>query len=235
MSRGLTLTVTIAVALLVGRAHAAASPAAKCAAAKHKAAVKKIGNKLKCHEKADAAGVSVDYTCLATAETKFSSSIAKADAKGGCVVAGNEAAIEGAADTCVGNIVALTPVTCGESPYPQCGGECPSGMRCQAFISEDHPCGGLDPHCSTYCGCVDPAAACNGQACNQICSVATTCVNMIPSTTELCCGGLNGACDLVSGSPQCCCSGSCVQPVGFIGSCNQGVSCTADSRGTQCQ
>ena len=41
--------------------------AVKCSTGKQKAAVKKIGSKLKCHQKANAAGLPVDQACLAKA------------------------------------------------------------------------------------------------------------------------------------------------------------------------
>src|SRR6059036_3669202 len=66
----------------------AATPAQKCAAAKRKAAAKKITAELKCYQAAVQAGAVVDANCLATAETKFTQSIAKAEANGGCATTG---------------------------------------------------------------------------------------------------------------------------------------------------
>jgi hypothetical protein len=89
----------------------AVTPAAKCAAAKSKAAAKKVGGKLKCYQKAFLAGTGVDGTCLTTVEGKFSQAITKAEQPGACVVTNDATAIEGAVDTCVNAINALTPVT----------------------------------------------------------------------------------------------------------------------------
>ncbi len=92
----------------------AATPVQKCAVAKSKAASKKLTAKMKCWQKAFATGaVSADAACLTAAETKFSDAISKAEAKGGCASIGDEAAIEGAVDTCVSNLVALTPAEQG--------------------------------------------------------------------------------------------------------------------------
>jgi hypothetical protein len=235
MSRILKLMATVALAFSATSAHAA-DPAAKCAAAKQKAAVKKIASFLKCEDKRigkptfDVAG------CDSDAEDKFNAAIAKAESKGGCVVTGDAAAIESASITCVQSLLRLTPVLCGDSPYPQCGGTCPTGTVCRAFIVQDSRCEGLDPTCQTSCQCVDPAAACNGAACDQICSVQRGCENMqdvVESAT--CCGGAGAACVVGSGGPSCCCAGSCQQPVGSIGSCLQGITCNANRDGEMCQ
>jgi hypothetical protein len=100
----------LGLALGSGLAHAAATPGQKCAVAKNKAASKKVVAKLKCWQKAIAAGLdNADAACLTAAETKFTDSISKAEAKGGCAISGDAAAIESAVDTCVGDLVALTP------------------------------------------------------------------------------------------------------------------------------
>src|SRR5262249_8180446 len=76
------------------------TPAQKCAIAKSKAAVVKLGAKMKCDQKVIAGGIAVDSACLTTAETKFDAAIAKADQRAGCVVAGDGAAIENLVDNC---------------------------------------------------------------------------------------------------------------------------------------
>ena len=96
----------------VAAGRAAGTPAQKCNVAKNKAAAKKIGAKLKCWQKALATGAaSADPACLMAAETKFTTAIGKIDAKGGCVHTGDASTIEGFADQCVSNIVALTSAT----------------------------------------------------------------------------------------------------------------------------
>jgi hypothetical protein len=79
----------------------AATLAAKCAAAKSKAAVKEITAKLKCDQKAKLAGKTVDPTCLMTAETKFVTAVGKAETAGGCVVIGDVTTIDSVANNCV--------------------------------------------------------------------------------------------------------------------------------------
>ena len=239
MSRITVLMATVAVGLALGLAEAAKDPAAKCAAAKQNAAAKKIAAKLRCRAKALAHGTAVDSTCLQDAETKFSEAIAKAESKGGCVSNGDTANIEGKCDTCVASIAALTPATtiplpytCGQGPYPQCGGTCPFGLSCQAFISTiDHsPCGGDGsmtppgpPSCSTSCGCVDPATACNRQPCGRTCSVTNLCTG---GGSAVCCSGGAGPCDVNSSTLACCCgAASCIQPVGQLGSCDKAPLC----------
>ena len=233
----------LAVVAAVGVARGGASPGVKCAVAKRKAAVKKIAAKVKCYNKADAAGVFVDTTCLSAADTKFGDAITKAEAKGGCVGA-DEATLEGACDDCVGNIINLTPVsttttttnpfTCGTSAYPQCGGTCPNGTVCRAFLVLSSECGSTS--CQTQCECVPPATACNGQPCTELCmrNSMTQCQGGGTTDFETCCSGGDGPC-LAGTSTQCCCAGSCVQPTGQIGSCSQDITCNASHDGSICQ
>ena len=151
--------------------------AVKCSTGKQKAAVKKIGSKLKCHQKANAAGLPVDQACLAKAEAKFSDTVTKIDAKGGCIVIGDEAVIEQAADVCVDAIRGLTPAnppTCGDGPYPQCGGTCPAGQACRPVLETKLTDGmgngeGPTQSCGTVCNCVDPDLACDGAPCASLC------------------------------------------------------------------
>jgi hypothetical protein len=134
-----TLVVLVASAGLI---HAGSTPAQKCAVAKNKAAVKKIGAKAKCWQKAIATGASTaDPTCLTAAETKFDAAIAKAEAKGGCANVGDASNIEGAADACVADIIALTPAT------PLCT---PNGNACA--LSNPGAC------CSQVCCNLNPPA-----------------------------------------------------------------------------
>src|SRR5262249_46559194 len=137
MSRFMKLSTVVALASIVAVARGDGTPT-KCAAAKQKAAVKKIASKLNCYQKAVSNGVAVDQACLMAAETKFDAAILKADGKGGCLVTGDQAPIEAAADTCVQSILALTPdtpPTCETgSTYPTCGGACPSGTSCRPYI-----------------------------------------------------------------------------------------------------
>jgi hypothetical protein len=240
MSRRFTLTAAVLFALTAPFAQAAEKAALKCAADKHKAAVKKAASKLKCHQKANANDVAVDGTCLATAESKFDAAIAKAVSRGGCVAGGSGSEIEAVVDTFVDDILGLTPVappTCGQGPYPQCGGTCNGGLVCRAFIQVHRHCGGgqgQSTTCSAFCDCVEPATACNGAPCNRVCSLNTrddACGGA--DDTAVCCGGFRDECE--GRDLPCCCALSCDESPGAPGSCQQDLVCNATLSGTQCQ
>jgi hypothetical protein len=131
--RPMALACTLAVVVAFGpaRVHAKPTPAQRCAAAKNKAAAAKIDRKLKCHSKAILAGSAVDASCLSAAEVKFATAIRKAETKGGCTVTGDLETLEAACDTCVGDVVARTPVTTSTSTTtsttPSTGCTGPSG------------------------------------------------------------------------------------------------------------
>src|SRR5690349_5243448 len=102
----------VVLAIVVGMAASAGagpSDAQKCAAAKIIATGKKIGAKVKCAGKGMLTALPADSTCLAKAEVKFSSTLAKAEAKGGCVLSGDAATLEALADDTVSDVAAFTP------------------------------------------------------------------------------------------------------------------------------
>jgi hypothetical protein len=70
--------------LLAGVTSAAPDPAARCTAARIKAAAKKTDGKLKCQAVAAAHAIPVDTSCLTKVVLKFSAALARAEAKGGC-------------------------------------------------------------------------------------------------------------------------------------------------------
>ncbi len=232
-SRVPTLLAAILLTSTVPTAHASVTPASKCATAKQKAAVKKLGAKLKCYQKASADGVAVDGGCLNTAETKFKAAITKADAKGGCL-GGDPTTIENDVDACLTAIRSDTPdalPSCGSSAYPQCGGTCPANMECRPDHDVNLGCGGGEPgSCYAFCRCIDPATACNGQTCGQICDVLIPCGGPV---TEKCCSDAGGPCG--GNNPPCCC-GTCAQEPGGIGTCQGGnLVCDAMSENSLCQ
>jgi len=242
MLRASVCAFLLAVVPVTASVHAAVSPAAKCAAAKQKAAVKKVGGKLKCHQKAAATGDPVDADCLAAVEEKFAAAIAKADSKGGCVRTGDAAAIEAAADRCLSDIGRETPAeppTCGATAYPECGGSCPAGQQCQAivstrFASSAESCTPVQD-CSTRCECRNIDTACDGAPCDRICMADTRCAGQGQfTTTESCCSGDGGPCSN-SGSPVCCCSSSCFSLAGGQGICQSGLGCNASGTDSVCQ
>jgi hypothetical protein len=97
----------------------AADPGATCAAAKRKAAGKKVDGKLKCVAKATMKGMPVDALCLSKVETKFATAFAKAEAKGGCLTSGDAGAIEASVDACVATLRGLLGVP-GTPPASPC-------------------------------------------------------------------------------------------------------------------
>lgn len=138
MRIGLVLVVGFSVSVVFGAtaAHAAATPAQKCAAAKLKAAGSRAAGKLNCHAKAALKGSSVDAECLAKADAKFAAAFTKAEAGGGCIVNGDAASTGGQVDGMVSDVVAATPsasypLTCfdamqnGLETGVDCGGPCP--------------------------------------------------------------------------------------------------------------
>jgi hypothetical protein len=85
-------------------ARAATDPVVKCHALKIKAAGNKTLGEAKCHQKAVLKGQPVDSLCIAKAEGKFASAIAKADAAGACP--GSATTLEAAVDQCVSTYLA---------------------------------------------------------------------------------------------------------------------------------
>jgi hypothetical protein len=169
---------------------------------------------------------------LNDAEMKFSTAIANAEAKGGCLVTGDASLIEGTADACVGRIVGETPAgcpslvcdgqcLCGCVPGTTCSNciqfsgdsafNCPTGATCEAA---------LDGLVFSGSACVTPPAQCAATdisggavfcgASNPIgCCICGTTVEgqacFIPPSTELHCAG-SPACpasDLCTASSQC--------------------------------
>src|ERR1051325_3061527 len=107
-----TLAIALTATLLAGATtHAAGDPLGACASSKRKAAGKKTASKLKCWAKAAKLHMAADSTCLMKAELKFSSSFAKADAKGGCFASNDATTVEGIVDGCVNQIVGAEPDT----------------------------------------------------------------------------------------------------------------------------
>jgi len=238
MGRAFQFIAAACLVISAGRARAATDPMAKCALAQRKAAVKKLSAKVKCYSKIDAAGVPLDPQCLTKAETQFDAAMTKAGAKGGCASL-DTFGLEKAVDSWLHDLLVRTPAFvpgCGSSPYPECGGSCPSGTRCQPFVDDTtFACMGEPSRCSTGCGCVDDQAACNGKPCDGVCFVTLTCAGMgAYNRDEVCCSGGGGPCDISSPTPACCCAGSCVESHGSS-SCQLGIVCDATQTATECR
>ena len=189
---GQLVTVFAVVVVSAGIIHAGGTPAQKCAAAKSKAASKKIASKLRCYQKASLAGQPVDSACLTAAETKFSTTIPKIEGKGGCLVTGDANAIEGAVDTCVDNIVTLTPATSTTTTtlFPPCstggaacGSTCGGGGICMPLCDPSHGT------CTLAClNASSAAGACSGT--DAGCAAGSFCSNLLTG----CAGCGSGAC-----------------------------------------
>jgi hypothetical protein len=123
----------------------ATPPAQKCAAAKQKAAGKKIAAKLTCYSKAVTKALPVDPACLMKAETKFSAAFTKAEAGGGCAIVGDALAQELAADAAVGGAAGLESATSISAPAGNCGVTC-SGTGAGFFA-----CAGSTPIPAPVC------------------------------------------------------------------------------------
>lgn len=120
---GFRVVVTMCGALfaLAATAHAGASPLQKCAAAKVKATATGLRKQLGCEGKAVSNGTGVDPICLAGAATKLTAAFAKAEAAGGCLIAGDAAPTDVAIDALVLTLVEQLP-----------GGATAGGRKCAA-------------------------------------------------------------------------------------------------------
>jgi hypothetical protein len=113
LPRWSTLTMVTFVAMSGGSVGAGSlTPAQKCEVAKMKAVAKKTAAELACNEKGVVKGT-VDPTCIPKARGAFTAAIQKAEAKGGCVDAGNGPAIESQVDAFVTKAVDCIMAHCG--------------------------------------------------------------------------------------------------------------------------
>jgi hypothetical protein len=81
----------------------------QCAAAKLKAATKKTVAKLACYQRAVAKDAAVSRDCLSAATAKFNAAFGKAETRGGCATAGDQAAVEKMVDDYVAVLVDALP------------------------------------------------------------------------------------------------------------------------------
>src|SRR6185503_6631062 len=88
----------------------------KCAGSKIKAACKKVSCKAGLEAKQASAGGTVDPGKVAKCESKFSSTFAKLEAKGGCLTTGDTAAIEAKVDAVVSDLESELDVPSGSNP-----------------------------------------------------------------------------------------------------------------------
>jgi hypothetical protein len=233
MSRVALLMVGVMLALVGRSADAGSSLPETCAAAKQRAAAKRVGSTMKCVAQATAHGTSIDPTCVNKADSKFSDSIAKIESNGGCVVTGDAAVIAGACDSFVNSIAALTPVkpttsttatttsttsttipactpaTCGGATAPECDGTCPAGMAC--VLSGGHCLGDLGNPCVCDADCSAPGSGpCVFDSPQCFCESAVGACRDLFAGVDVCppvCGGTcpdpNQVCGNVSGTCGC--------------------------------
>jgi len=116
---GLGLVFTLSL-VLTAPSEAAPDPAAKCTTTKRGAAARKVVGKLNCVARPMTKGGTVDSVCLAKAESKFSSTFAKAESKGGCISIGDAAAVEANVDACVTSIRQQLGVPGSTLPASKC-------------------------------------------------------------------------------------------------------------------
>ena len=179
-----TLLVVMTAALLVVAVRAGTDPAARCTAAKLKAAAKRSGGEMRCRAAAAALQADVDAGCLARAAQKFQVDWARAEAGGGCATNGDESAIAAKIEACAADVASsLSP--CGEVGGV-CGGGCPQGLSCFAI--------GV--------GCRGEPEPCRCHGSTTTCpSTTTTTSSTVPAPV---CGEVNGVCGGNCPSPLSC-------------------------------
>lgn len=166
-----------------------------CEAAKRKAAGKLAKGELGCYSKAAAKGLPVDTaSCIPKAQGKFSDALTRA---GTCPDGGTpqtlveNKCVKPAVTTDAGGIVTdicptTTPVLCGASPFPMCGGPCPSFYICMPQTTTCM-CVPVPPPCG-----LEGEPCCGGLTCGTGCCSAGVCA---AGTSNTACGmGGTGAC-----------------------------------------
>ena len=166
-------------------ANAATDPGVACAVAKHKAAVKKLSEKMKCHDNALKKGEAVDPACLTKAEGKFDDSFAKAEAKGGCVSTDDAPTIEATIDDMLVELLQALPSatsttttstsTTTTNPVPPTCAEDGDDGACvafEAFVPSCITCCNSDTLCNSTCISAAFTNACDDLPSNAACAVA---------------------------------------------------------------
>lgn len=178
--RGSLLVAMVAGAFLLSDVAQADGP--RCAAAKLRAAAKKASSKIACHRRAVLTGTAPDSSCLARAEEKFVRAFAAAEARGGCLTAGDAGDIEAAVDQFIADLLAQLPVTTTSSTSTTSSSSTPPTISCGSggMCSGGMSCGSMGEICQ-----VVPSCVCGGGV-FCICSATTftTCTMPTCSTTS---------------------------------------------------
>lgn len=228
------------------------TPGETCALAKNRAVEQRLTTQLKCYRKARLDQSAVDGQCLAAAEAKFVTAIAKAESKGGCIHPNDGEELKYATDSFVDYLVGyLTPphARCGDQ-YVSPGEECdpyayPNG--CDETLGCDYTSCTCGPVCAD--GLLSPGETCDpyafpddgcadGTVCSSDCSgcVVPPAGYCVPTTADTCNAGLH-ACSQVcdNNTPGSACVSTspdgdvaCVQQICTFRTCNTSVDCSAD-------
>src|SRR5262245_34877746 len=146
------------IALAIGLALGAGTPAQRCAASKLKETGKKASGQLKCWSK-EVVRPGVLSQCLAKAETNFNDKWAKAEATGGCASLNDRDDIENKVEAFIDDVVTALTVSptgallttddarkCAGSKLRAAGQKTSSKLKCHSKATIIPP---LDPECLT--------------------------------------------------------------------------------------
>jgi hypothetical protein len=115
----------------------AATPAATCAAAKHKASGRWLDRTLGCLARVARSGNGVASDCLSRYDATLATSWLRAEDRGGCAGAGDLQAASGTLDACVALVRNVTDLNATSLPPTRCGGDKlrASGKRLKADLA----------------------------------------------------------------------------------------------------
>jgi hypothetical protein len=101
----------------------AATPAATCVAAKHKASGRWLDRTLGCLSRSAKAGDGLAGACLSRYDATLASTFVRAEERGGCPVVGDLPTVESKLDACVAVVRSVTELDAPTLPPTRCGGE----------------------------------------------------------------------------------------------------------------
>ena len=170
---GVVLSVLVVAAAVDG----ATTPAAKCAAAKLKAAHKNAAARLTCHERGLQRGKPTSSRCLATAGVRFRASFARGETRGGCATKGDAQAFEERVDSFVAGLLGMFPVTTTTTRVSTS-----TTSRASASTSSSTTITLIGSSTSTI------PVTCGGTfgGCSGTCPVGLTCKSLVPATPCAC-------------------------------------------------